>query len=201
MGACFVRRRKLLSRAVLGSAASALILVSIPLDVAARGFGGGPRGGAAMSMSRGGNFNRSSMGGTRDFNRGGTFSRSGEYSRPGQRGSGTAAGGGDQRPSTRPGQGGSGTQWQRGNPPDYSCPGCRGSGEQWNGWVDHPIAAGVAVAATAAAIGARYYALPAGCAPYAWSGFTYYTCAGVYYEPQYEGDTVVYVVVPNPSGQ
>jgi hypothetical protein len=45
-----------------------------------------------------------------------------------------------------------------------------------------------------------YYALPTGCSPYAWGGYSYYGCGGVYYEPRYEGDTVVYVTINDPSG-
>ena len=74
------------------------------------------------------------------------------------------------------------------------------------GWGDrdyHPVAAGVAVgtaaAVTSAALGSRYYSLPPACAPYPYSGYTYYSCGGVYYAPQYEGDTVVYVVVDRPG--
>ena len=48
----------------------------------------------------------------------------------------------------------------------------------------------------AAVYGSRYYALPAGCGAYYYS---YYSCGGVYYAPQYEGDTVVYVTVPDPK--
>ena len=73
----------------------------------------------------------------------------------------------------------------------------------WGGWVDHPVAAGVvagaAIGATAAAIGSSYYALPAGCPPYYSGGYTYYSCGGAYYQPQYEGDQVVYVTVPDPA--
>jgi hypothetical protein len=74
----------------------------------------------------------------------------------------------------------------------------------WGGYYDRPVgayAAGVMVGAavTAAAIGSRYYALPAGCVPYPYSGFTYYSCAGAYYKPTYQGDTVVYVVVNKPG--
>ena len=29
--------------------------------------------------------------------------------------------------------------------------------------------------------------------------YTYYNCGGAYYQPQYEGDTVVYVTVPDPA--
>ena len=50
---------------------------------------------------------------------------------------------------------------------------------------------------TAAAVyGSAYYALPAGCSPYYTS---YYHCGGAYYAPQYQGDTVVYVSVPDPA--
>jgi hypothetical protein len=71
----------------------------------------------------------------------------------------------------------------------------------WGGWVDYPFLAGAAVAwTTAAVIGSMYYALPPGCPPYAYGGYSYYHCGGMYYEPRYEGDTVVYVTVPNPSG-
>ena len=74
------------------------------------------------------------------------------------------------------------------------------------GWGDHdyhPVAAGVALgtaaAVTSAALGARYYSLPPACSPYPYSGMTYYSCGGAYYAPQYEGDTVVYVVVDRPG--
>lgn len=108
-------------------------------------------------------------------------------SRPGDGGSGTHL------PANRPGEGGSGTQWR----PD--CPKCS---DGWDGWVDHPIAAGAVIGAvaTAAAIGATYYSLPPECLPYYWNGFYYYSCDGIFYEPQYEGDTVIYVTVPDPSG-
>ncbi|MET0294687.1 MAG: hypothetical protein ABW042_06675 [Phenylobacterium sp.] len=71
----------------------------------------------------------------------------------------------------------------------------------WGGWVDYPFLAGAAFAWTTAAVfGSMYYALPPGCPPYAWGGYSYYHCGGVYYEPRYEGDTVVYVTVADPSG-
>lgn len=68
-------------------------------------------------------------------------------------------------------------------------------------WDDHrhPVAAGVAfgtaAAVTSAVVGSMIYSLPPACSPYAGS---YYYCGGVYYEPRYEGDTVVYVVVDQP---
>ena len=123
--------------------------------------------------------------------------------RPGGGGSGTqlpatrpgGGGSGTQLPATRPGEDGSGTRWR----PD--CPKCS---DGWDGWVDHPVAAGIAIGAiagaTAAAIGATYYSLPPDCPPYYWHDVYYYSCDGWFYEPQYEGDTIVYVTVPDPSG-
>ena len=32
-----------------------------------------------------------------------------------------------------------------------------------------------------------------------WGGASYYSCGGSFYQPIYEGDTVVYVTVPDPS--
>jgi hypothetical protein len=68
----------------------------------------------------------------------------------------------------------------------------------WDG-DHHPIAAGVAfgaaAAVTSAVVGSMIYSLPPACSPYAVS---YYYCGGVYYAPQYQGDTVVYVVVDQP---
>jgi hypothetical protein len=78
------------------------------------------------------------------------------------------------------------------------------NGNGWGGWSDHPVAAGVAVGAvagvTAAAVSGAYYSLPPGCPPYPYGGYTYYSCGGAYYQPQYEGDTVTYVTVPDPAG-
>ena len=77
-------------------------------------------------------------------------------------------------------------------------------GGDWNGWGDYPLAAGIAIGATAAwatavAYGSAYYALPPACSPYPYRTYTYYSCGGAYYQPQYEGDTVVYVSVPDPN--
>jgi hypothetical protein len=62
----------------------------------------------------------------------------------------------------------------------------------------HPAAVATAAAVTTAAvIGARAYALPAGCVAYTYST-AYYNCGGAWYQPQYEGSSVVYVVVGQP---
>lgn len=103
------------------------------------------------------------------------------------------SGGGTQLPADRPGEGGSGTRWR----PD--CPKCN---DGWDGWVDHPIAAGIvigAVAGATATIGSAWYSLPADCPPYYWDNDYYYSCDGIWFEPQYEGDTIVYIAVPDPS--
>jgi hypothetical protein len=74
----------------------------------------------------------------------------------------------------------------------------------WNGadYAAHPygyapVAAAAATAAvvTAAAIGSSVYALPPACSPY---GAGYFYCNGAYYQPRYEGTSVVYVVVGRP---
>lgn len=192
------------------------------------GFRGGgsmsmSRGG---SFSRGsgsfGDRGMNSSGGT--FSRSGSYNRPSTTDRPGAGGSGTQIGGRDRPaqlpsggvapgdrpgggggsgrpidPGNRPGGGGSGTERPHPEHP-INCPGCGGSGTE--GWFDHPLAAGIAigaVAGAAAAIGSYYYALPPDCPPYYWSDLTYYSCGGSWYQPQYEGDTVVYVTVPDPS--
>lgn len=179
-----------------------------------RGSGGDFSGGG--TFSRGGNYSRPSSAG------GGNRPSTTPSTRPGMGGAGTQRpGGGQIGQGTRPGQGGSGTQRPGGgninnagnnnrinngniNTGNVNIDVDNGwNGGCCNGWVDHPIAAGVAVGAvagmTAAAIGASYYALPPGCPPYPYGGYTYYSCGGAYYQPQYEGDTVVYVTVPDPA--
>lgn len=75
----------------------------------------------------------------------------------------------------------------------------------WGDWDDdyHPVARGVAfgtaAAVTSAAIGSMIYSLPPTCATSVYGGMTYYSCGGVWYAPQYQGDRVVYVVVENPG--
>ena len=70
-----------------------------------------------------------------------------------------------------------------------------------NGWgdIDHPIAAGAAIAATTAiVVGSYYSALPSGCMKVIENGMTYYTCNGYWYQPVYKGSSVTYVVVNQP---
>jgi hypothetical protein len=147
-------------------------------------------------------------GGQRPSTRPGT----GTAQRPGQGGAGT------QRPSQRPGQGGGDRTQIGGGDRTQIGGGDRNTninrdtnididndwGGDWDGWGDYPIGAGIAIGAvagmTAAAVyGSAYYALPPGCSPYPYAAYTYYSCGGAYYQPQYEGDTVVYVTVPDPA--
>ncbi|MEF8711868.1 MAG: hypothetical protein V5B38_24900 [Candidatus Accumulibacter propinquus] len=61
------------------------------------------------------------------------------------------------------------------------------------------VAVGAAVAVTAAVVGSMVYTLPPSCAPYVYAGVTYQQCGGTYYQPQYAGSSVTYVVVNPPQ--
>ena len=68
---------------------------------------------------------------------------------------------------------------------------------------DHPIATAVAVttavAATTAIIGSMVRSLPPSCSPPVMiNGFAYQNCGNVWYQPQYAGTQVTYVVVNPP---
>ena len=71
-----------------------------------------------------------------------------------------------------------------------------------DGWDHHPVAAGVAfgtaAAITAAAIGSVAYTLPPGCSTMVVNGIAYQQCSGTWYQPQYAGSQVTYVVMPGP---
>ena len=64
---------------------------------------------------------------------------------------------------------------------------------------EHPVAAaaavGAAVAVTAAAVGGVAYELPPSCTLVEVNGVAYQNCDGVWYEPQFDGTSVQYVVV------
>ena len=63
-------------------------------------------------------------------------------------------------------------------------------------------ATGVAVGTTAtaaAATSAYYSTLPAGCSPYYYSSYRYYSCGGTWYQQTSQGSSVVYVVVSDPT--
>lgn len=66
----------------------------------------------------------------------------------------------------------------------------------------HPIgtavAVGAAVAVTAAVVGSIVNTLPSGCTTIIQNGISYSQCGNVWYEPQYAGNNVTYVVVNTP---
>jgi UDP-3-O-[3-hydroxymyristoyl] glucosamine N-acyltransferase len=72
----------------------------------------------------------------------------------------------------------------------------------WNNHWDHPVAAaaavGTAVAVTAAAIGSIAYSVPPSCVPVVVNGVTFQQCGSTWYQPQYAGSSVQYVVVTAP---
>lgn len=69
-------------------------------------------------------------------------------------------------------------------------------------WDDHPVARGVAIgtaaAVTAAAIGSIVYSVPPSCATVVVNGLAYQQCGSTWYQPQYAGSQVSYVVVNPP---
>jgi hypothetical protein len=71
-----------------------------------------------------------------------------------------------------------------------------------NGWDYHPVARGVAfgtaAAVTSAVVGSMIYSLPPSCANRVYGGVTYSYCNGVWYQPQYAGSSVTYIVVNQP---
>src|SRR5262245_2949350 len=66
----------------------------------------------------------------------------------------------------------------------------------------HPVATAAAVTAaavtTAAVVGAVVHTLPPACSAVVVNGFTYQQCGGTWYQPQYAGSSVTYVVVNPP---
>jgi hypothetical protein len=67
----------------------------------------------------------------------------------------------------------------------------------------HPVARAAAVTATvavtAAVVGSMVYALPPACSAVVVNGFTYQNCGGTWYQPQYAGTSITYVVVNPPQ--
>jgi hypothetical protein len=69
----------------------------------------------------------------------------------------------------------------------------------WDHHHHHPIATGVAIgtaaAITSAVIGSIVYTLPPACSTVVVNGIAYSQCGNVWYQPQYVGTSVQYVVV------
>lgn len=67
----------------------------------------------------------------------------------------------------------------------------------------HPIATaaavGATVAVTSAVVGSMVRTLPPSCSAVVVNGMTYQQCGGAWYQPQYAGSSVQYVVI-NPPG-
>jgi hypothetical protein len=67
----------------------------------------------------------------------------------------------------------------------------------------HPVATAAAVTAaatvTAAVVGSIMYSLPRSCSAVVVNGLTYQNCSGTWYQPQYAGSQVTYVVVNTPQ--
>jgi hypothetical protein len=63
----------------------------------------------------------------------------------------------------------------------------------------HPVATAAAVATTAAIVGSMVNTLPPSCTMTVVNGVTYQNCGGTWYQPQYAGTSVQYVVVNAPQ--
>jgi len=73
-----------------------------------------------------------------------------------------------------------------------------GGGYRYDGW-GHPVAAAVAVTATAVAVGTFAASLPSsGCSGVSIGGIAYQHCGPNYYQPVVQGGTTQYVVVAPP---
>lgn len=70
-------------------------------------------------------------------------------------------------------------------------------------WDDHPIATAAAVtttvALTSAVIGSIVYSVPPSCSTVVINGIGYQQCGSTWYQPQYAGTSVQYVVVNPPN--
>lgn len=74
--------------------------------------------------------------------------------------------------------------------------------DHWNDWDDHPFATAAAVTAgvavTSAVIGSIVNSVPPSCVTTVVNGIAYQQCGSTWYQPQYAGTTVQYVVVNAP---
>jgi hypothetical protein len=62
----------------------------------------------------------------------------------------------------------------------------------------HPVARTAAAVTTAAVIGSMVYSLPSSCEEISMNGLTYQQCGSTWYQPQFSGSSVTYVVVNEP---
>ena len=188
----------------------------IQLARGGHGGGGGFHGGGGMGGGARGGFGGGGGGGARDI-RGGSFSsvnsgvaRNGNFTRPGGGGAGTAWNG---HYAGNGGFNGNGNRTINGNGNfsgntvnrnvNVNGNGYYGGGGYYGGWDDHPFAAAAAVTgaaiATAAVVGSVVNAVPSGCGTVMVNGYSYYQCGSTWYQPQYAGSSVQYVVVNPPQ--
>ena len=73
-----------------------------------------------------------------------------------------------------------------------------GYGYGWGYGAAAAAGAVVGAAVTSAVIGSTVYALPPSCVSSLYSGLTYYNCNDVWYQAQFVGDEVTYIVVEKP---
>jgi hypothetical protein len=70
------------------------------------------------------------------------------------------------------------------------------------GWYGHPAATAAAVTAatitTAAVVGSIVHSIPPSCSAVVVNGLTYQNCGSTWYQPQYVGTSVQYIVVAPP---
>lgn len=75
--------------------------------------------------------------------------------------------------------------------------------DDWDDWDHHPFAVASAVTAgvvvTQAVVGSIVKTVPPQCVPVNVNGITYQQCGSTWYQPQYVGTTVQYVVVVPPG--
>ena len=67
-----------------------------------------------------------------------------------------------------------------------------------NDWDDNPLAKAAVVTGTIAAIGSIVRQPPANCVPVSHQNVTYQQCGSTWYQPQYSGSNVQYMVVSPP---
>lgn len=82
---------------------------------------------------------------------------------------------------------------------DIDVDGNNGCCNDWDDRDYHPVAAGMAVAGTAAIIGSMVNTVPSNCVPIAVNGMTYQQCGSTWYQPQMNGSSTTYVVVNSPQ--
>ena len=63
----------------------------------------------------------------------------------------------------------------------------------------HPVARTAAAVTTAAVIGSMVYSLPSSCSEVSVNGVTYQQCGSSWYQPQFSGSSVTYIVVNPPQ--